>query len=83
MQFTVSRQFVRKYFENESARFIDFGHTGHKNFNRLMDAREYAKRLCHEARDDKTDTVYIVDGQRTVEVWAPKANQPTCLQSYL
>ena len=83
MQFTVSRQFVRKHFENESARIIDLGHTGHKNFNHLADARDYARRLCQEARDDKTETVYIVDGQRTLEVWIYKTNQLTCLQSYL
>lgn len=83
MQFTVLGQFVRKHFENESARIIDFGHTGHKNFSRAPDAQEYAKRLCQDIHDEKTDTVYIVDGQRTVEVWIRKNGQPTCLQSYL
>lgn len=82
MPYTVAKQYVKKRTESAAGWITDFGHTNFKDFNRLPDAREYAKRLCMDIRNEKTETVYISEtGKRTIESWIWKNGHPTCLES--
>ena len=78
MKLTVVEQVVKSRVEDERGWKIDFDHrdaTRGRQFNSLTEARQIAQQLC-----TTSNTIYIIDDNRTIETWALKNGKLVLLQ---